>query len=255
MAPTVNRAKPTITGFDAVGRILDQLLLDQLIPKLTKTAKGITDSAYKQLKTGFTESMKGVAKAAVLFIHHTTAVTSNTIDRPRRSSMNIICTNLTPIPYDNSTPPTTAYSRLDEHLVPISSAHPGMKRLKLPAILRLRVGDEFTLVVPHIGKNSNDSQNHQRPDIMDRFKQILTLGITSSNANERDQQHLDLLKHRIIRREGRIYYEFNLKITSYPERSKLEATGLPKAQIDPILDACMGAGMYVNVIVKPWIVR
>jgi len=39
MAPTVKRAKTSVTGFDAVGRILDQLLLDQLIRKPTKTAK------------------------------------------------------------------------------------------------------------------------------------------------------------------------------------------------------------------------
>jgi len=88
MAPTAKRAKTSVAGFNAVGQILDQLLLDQLIQKPTKTAKGITDSAYKQLKTSFAESMKGVVNAVVSFIRQTTAVTPNTINRSRRSAMN-----------------------------------------------------------------------------------------------------------------------------------------------------------------------
>ena len=247
MAPTAKRAKKSIAGFDSVGRILDQLLLDQLIQKPTKTAKGITNSAYKQLKTSFTESLKGVANAAASFIRQTTAVTPIAINRPRRSATNRIRADLSPIPYNNDTPINTA-SRLDERLVPISSAHRGMKRLKSAAILRLRVGDDFTLVVPQFDNKKNDIPNCQRSDIMEILKGILMQGITSSNAIERDQQYSDLLKHRIIRREGRSYYEFNLTIVSYPERNKLETAGLPKAQIDSLLDARTGVGIYANLI-------
>ena len=164
MAPTAKRAKKSIAGFDSVGRILDQLLLDQLIQKPTKTAKGITDSAYKQLKTSFTESLKGVANAAASFIRQTTVVTPIAINRPRRSATNRIRADLSPIPYNNDTPINTA-SRLDERLVPISSAHRGMKRLKSAAILRLRVGDDFTLVVPQFDNKKNDIPNCQRSDI------------------------------------------------------------------------------------------
>ena len=162
--------------------------------------------------------------------------------------MNRFRTNLTPILYDNSTYPTTAHSQLDKHLIPNPSAHRGMKRLESPTILRLRVEDKFTLVVPHIGKNSNDIPNRQRSDIMDRFKQILTLGITSSNTNERDQQYLDILGQRTIRMQSHSYYGFKLKITSYLECSKLKTTGLPKAHINAILDVRTGVGIYVNLI-------
>ena len=50
MAVPPEMAKTTVEGFNAVGEIFNLLLLDQLLPKTVKTAKGDTDSVYKELR-------------------------------------------------------------------------------------------------------------------------------------------------------------------------------------------------------------
>ena len=55
------------------------------------------------------------------------------------------------------------------------------------------------------------------------------------------------LKQRSIVRDGRDHYEFNMTITSYPERHKLEGHGLPKSEINSILHRKEGIGFYGEV--------
>lgn len=137
--------------------------------------------------------MKGVVKNAASFIDHATVVTPSTIDRPRRSSVNTICGNPSPISYHNDASPSKDCCQLEQRFVPILSTHCGIKRLELPTILRLRVDDEFMLVVPRVTKNLKDIPNRQWMDVMDRFKRIMMHGIISSDPNECEEQCSDLL--------------------------------------------------------------
>ena len=68
MAAPPEMDKTTVEGFNVVGEIFNLLLLDQLLPKTIKTAKGGTYSIYKQLKTGFAALMNGVVKGVTSFI-------------------------------------------------------------------------------------------------------------------------------------------------------------------------------------------
>jgi len=73
------------------------------------------------------------------------------------------------------------------------SDHCGIERLELPTIFRLRVDDEFMLVVPRVTKNLKDIPNCQWKDVMDRFKRIMMHGIISPDPNECEEQCSDLL--------------------------------------------------------------
>ena len=47
---------------------------------------------------------------------------------------------------------------------------------------------------------------------------------------------------------GHVHHEFNLRISSYLKRNKLERRGLPQAQIDSILHPRAGIGIYTKLI-------
>jgi len=56
-----------------------------------------------------------------------------------------------------------------------------------------------------------------------------------------------VMKARTIVREGKDYYEFNLVVSSYPKRHKLEDRGLPNATLDSLLHTSTGVGIYVEL--------
>jgi len=61
MLPPTKRSKPLAKGFDAVAAILDAMMFEPLIKK-KHTPLGTTNTAYKQLNSSFSASLKGLMK-------------------------------------------------------------------------------------------------------------------------------------------------------------------------------------------------
>ena len=122
-----------------------------------------------------------------------------------------------------------------------------MARLLSKDVLRPRVGDEVTLVIPPSDHCKDDIVNEQRAEILSRFKRILLLDSPRMTADEGKQHINELMKAHIIVHEGKDYYEFNLVVTSYPERHKLAERGLPNATLDSLLHPSTGVGIYVEL--------
>jgi hypothetical protein len=243
MLSATNRKKQRAQGFDAIAKVLYHLMFDQLAHKAKPSIAGITNTAYKELKSSFTESLKGVARDN----DHMISVTPSTLDRPRRAARMSYDGAPSPVPYQNIGVANPAPPRVDERLVPLSSAYRGVTRLRMKDILRLRVNDEILIVLPPTRPNKTDLPNLQRLSLLYSFQNVLLLGRPSMSELDRHDFLEAALKQRSIVRDGRDHYEFNMTITSYPERHKLEGHGLPKSEINSILHRKEGIGFYGEV--------
>ena len=156
------KAKPIVEGFDVVASIINTLFYAQLPAKHKQpTGKNTSSTAFRHLSTISTESINRLKKNAPY----------STSSTPASHLSRIAIT--TPLPsttYISATQPgTTRFSnrlcghapvcpqvhtdldcnnRNDACTTSVSSTNRGMKRLKIPAILCLRKGDEFTCVIP-----------------------------------------------------------------------------------------------------------
>ena len=200
MLSATNRKKQRAQGFDAIAKVLDHLMFDQLAHKAKPSIAGITNTAYKELKSSFTESLKGVARDH----DHTISVTPSTLDRPRQTTRMCYDGGPSPVPYRNNGVANPAPPRVDERLVPLSSAD----------IMRLRVNDEILIVLPPPHLNKTDLPNLQRLSLRHSFQNVLLLGRPSMSELDRHDFLEAALKQRSIVRDGRNHYEFNMTITS-----------------------------------------
>ena len=176
MAVTTKRARQCKEGFDAIANALDNLLFDQLSSKRKGSLGGVANTAYKHLKSSFAKSLKGISKGFRTPAADVNSITPSHSNRPRRSIERPLDVRLSPVPYRNDeaianrNASIIATPRLDECLVPLTAANRGMERLRSKDILRLRVGDQLTLVFPPTHPSNDDVTNKQRSDLLSRFK-------------------------------------------------------------------------------------
>jgi len=136
---------------------------------------------------------------------------------------------------------------IDQCLLPLTSVNRGMVRILAKDVLRLRVGDKVTPVIPPSDHCKDDIVNKQRSEILSRFKRILLPDTPWMTAAEEKQYIDEVMKACTIVREGQGYYEFNLVVTCYPEHHKLEDRGLRKATLDSLLHPSTGVDIYVEL--------
>ena len=121
MLATTKRTRQRTEGFDAIAKVLDNLLFAQLSGKQKHSLTGVSGTAYKLLSSLFSNSLKGVAKER----HSSAAIatpTSTTV-RPRRSLGNA---RPSPVPYRNEGTPPVSPTRLDQCLLPLTTVNRGM---------------------------------------------------------------------------------------------------------------------------------
>lgn len=166
-AATKTKSKKGAEGFDAAADILTQRFFAQIIKKKSApSAAGAANNAFKELRTTFTASLKPskIKPSPVTTITQPTIISQSQSTEDNNNSPSIPCRAIaTPFTtrssHSTSSSLATA-SPFDFHDVdpnpyddgtvytPVSSVNRGMQRIKYPKILRLRVGNSFTLVIP-----------------------------------------------------------------------------------------------------------
>ena len=78
--------------------------------------------------------------------------------------------------------------RLDGDETIVSSSDHGMKRLRISAALRLRVGDKFTLIVPPTDAKQYRSSIKPRNDTTGAFRKIILSTANTRNMSKEDKE-------------------------------------------------------------------
>ena len=217
------KSKKDVEGFDAAAEILSQRFYAQIInKKSTPSAAGAANNAFKELKTTFTASLKpSKSKPPPATISQPTTISqSQSAENENNSSPSILRRAI-------ATPSTTRSSRstssslasaspLDVHnfdpnphddgtvYTPVSSVNRGMQRIKFPKILRLRVGNSFTLVIPPIDRKEPKEAVKYRKLIHVEFRRVLLARTSPSmSAKEKDEFVLGELDKRSFLRGGK----------------------------------------------------
>ena len=112
----------------------------------------------------------------------------------------------------------------------------------------MRVGDAFTLVISNCDNNKKDKGNVHRSALLSGFKRVIMVSAPRISTAEKEKYIHDLLAQREVLREGCLVHKFNLRITSYLERNKLEQRVASSVHIDSILHPRMGIGMYMELL-------
>ena len=249
-------------------------LSNSLLPKTktTPTTKGMAGNAMKALNSNFQKSLnaKGdgcatptvapmvpqlVAPMAPQLVSQSqsdispvqppvTATPSTTrSSRSMRSSRSSIASSRDTQSRDFPSP-TVLYSMSDDDdnidrsrhdlVVPISSLNRGMKRLQAHDIVKLRIGDEITVLIPPIDRSRKEPKpaREARETIMSKMKRVFMAECGTMSTKEKDDYWKDELANRKITRDGKYLYEFHVIISSYAERSMLEMIDLPKEYIN-----------------------
>ena len=129
----------------------------------------------------------------------------------------------------------------------VSSQNQGMHRVKIPSMLRMRVNDVFTLVVPPTDNTQPTAAIPPRLAMLSNFGRIIVSAAPSNlNKSQRDSYVSVEFNKRTFSQEGMNHIEFNVRVASYPERHIL-------AQLNPLpadLNHMLGvgnAGLYLDL--------
>jgi hypothetical protein len=219
---------------------LTTLFLDQFKAK-SPTVEGLAHTTRRHLTTAFTASVnsKGASQPSVL-------TPSNNSSTPRivsaRSSSYSIDADA-----DADADVNSNTERLDERLVPFSSTLRGAHRLRIIDILQLKVGQQVTIVIPSEPKERDPAKSH-RSGLMDLMKSairdVLDPAVLSADRDDYVDHDLSL---RTIEREGRLYHEFNVTISSYAERHRLEDPIIRESEVDYLLNPQLRAGLSIRL--------
>jgi len=241
------KAKKVKPGFDSIAEILDSTFYD-LMKSTPPTALGSIRTAYKSLKTTFTASIKGIKVALTTPSIHSRAGIYSTPSIYSRAGI-----SSTPSPHLRGvavTTPSTSGSerstrqsanrsnsgfhsiddamdlndgyvdRLDGGDKFVSTSDHGMKRLRISHVLQLRVGDKFTLLVPPTDRRQHRSAIKPRNEVTNQFRNIIIANADTRNmsSDDKDDYFTKALQGRAIPRDGKDHHEYNVRITSHPER-------------------------------------
>ena len=98
-------------------------------------------------------------------------------------------------------------------------------------IVRLRVGDKITCVVPAENSRHIDLANRTMHMTIDLFKHSLLASRGHLLPLEKEGHISKELESRAISREGKTFHEFHVEIISYPEHVMLQLYNLPKSEL------------------------
>jgi hypothetical protein len=161
MAPPVATPTPrrlstdTSNGFTMLYEKLDALFHQQFRAKnVQATAEGVAKKARQRLHSVFTapigRSSTNSSNATAVSLTPPTNHSTPHVVSARSSSSNI------DTPEDKN-----LQERLDERLVPFSLTRCGVRRLSIIDILQLKVGDQFTLVIPTEHRESKTARSYR----------------------------------------------------------------------------------------------
>jgi hypothetical protein len=84
---------------------------------------------------------------------------------------------------------------------------------------------------------------------MNRLGKIITAALDHDRTPaERDAYFENELRSREVLREGKVGYEFHIRVHSYPERHKMSMKPVPVHEINHILNSKTGAGIAIQLL-------
>ena len=132
------------------------------------------------------------------------------------------------------------------HVVPQSSVNRGMRRERYSNIVRYRVGDDFSVVIPPMRKGYSREARKEKAAAFKAFRKVILGDRTSISAAKNDDYWKDHLLKREVLRDGRIYYEFHVTLTSYPERKTFDDYDLSRTLVSNAIK--FGVGLNVKLV-------
>lgn len=139
--------------------------------------------------------------------------------------------------------------RLDQVFVPLSAVSRGVRRLRIPEVLRLASKDECVLFIPPVKKNSPPQWIAAQDKVMSQMKRIVIEPYRwTLDARQRDEAWEKHLQTRKVPRDGAYGFEFHLSVRSYAERQLLATINLPVSEVDHLLAPTTGAGITFDLL-------
>ena len=221
-----------------------------LVKPPTTTPVGHIHKALRHLKTSYSLSLKTVAatpspSCVGLITSASTSPqpTARSRDAPPRISLASSASNTVSISPVMSaavvaTPPPSTQNgatavdapvvgRLNHVFDPRSSRTLGMRRLPITEVVRLRRGDEVTVVVTSSPPTSRadrvSASTNARRALLDGFGRVVVAALPCPLASRGDHDlHIDRnLGERTVDQADKPFFEFNIRIANYPERALL----------------------------------
>ena len=125
----------------------------------------------------------------------------------------------------------------------------GMKRLSIMECLRLLVDEEVVLVIPLVTRNTPHDAREPRRRLRESFGRVVlsASAIHHLSAQEQDAYLDDEFRQRTVQQCGQDHIEFNVKISTYPERALLDQPNPRTSDINRWLGAD-NAGLYLEAL-------
>ena len=250
--------KPPSSGFDFMATALRDHLHSNF-PSSSKTILGVINTAFKQLKSSFMQSLKGVAASDTP--SHVTPSHGSTASRPPSSRVlptpvqfpsleNYVTQSQdTPEPADDNADTIDQPHRMDQQYVPESCTNQAPQRIEFEDLVRLRHNDEFLLCIPPSTRKDPKPFVKACADTMDKMRNIILYdhmkNLTVAACNKYFESEL---KTRAVGRNGRDGHEFHVRVLAYPERSLLEMDPIPKSEMNHLLLPQTGVGLTIQLI-------
>ena len=136
----------------------------------------------------------------------------------------------------------------------------GMRRERYSSIVRYRVGNDFTLVIPPVRKGDSNEARKEKEAVFKAFRKVILSDRTFFSGDKNNEYWNNILLKREIVRDGRSYYKFNVTLTSYPERSTFDKNDLSRTLISNAIKFGVGLNVALvfgrvtitSVIFRPW---
>ena len=217
--------------------------------RLPRSANRSIALATSELKTSFRQSRKSVGT-----VHPTPRPGVSTRSRlqhagtrtPARRTSSVHGPTVTPSPADKD---TVQIQRLDVVSDERTSSNQGMKRLKIPEILRLLIGDEVTIVIPPVHRKLHPEMQSRRNDVLASFRRVILASAVTDNLtpNQVEQLFANEQSQRTVCSGGKSCVEFNVRVRNYPERAKLDLLNPLPNDISHWLGVG-NAGLYLELL-------
>jgi hypothetical protein len=242
--PTARRLSSSASdGFSIMAGKLDAVFHQQFREaKVQSTSDGVAKVTRLRLNSAFTAPLPGrsasKSTSAAAPITQTPAAKNST---PR-----VVSARSSTSDFD-SPDDDVSQERLDDRLIPFSSTLRGSRRLRIIDILKLSVGDKFTLVIPTQYRESKEAKLH-RSSLRDILKSTIrgSLPREMSASEKADYVEYDM-SLRQIEREGWVFQEYNVTVVSYAERDRLENQHLPESEVNYLLQSHLRAGLLLEL--------
>ena len=162
------------------------------------------------------------------------------------TSHNVPSSPLAPIVLSKTMNPVINNPVASHGIISPSTQMPLYKRMRPPELVRVHAGQELIVVIPPVGASTSDLAKKGIEHVTNQLEAIINDTNSWMDVSEREEA---LVQHRrthvIVRNNDKEYYEFCVRIRSYPESSRLETSGADQSYINLIWS--QGAGIYVEL--------